>query len=435
MTMVADKGAAKAANKFPARAAGLVVLLLIAFALPFVVGTYPLFQATQVLVYAIALLGLNLLTGFNGQISLGHGAFYAIGAYTAAILLDKTGIPYWAVVPMSGAVCLLAGFLFGLPALRLEGLYLALATFALAVATPQLLKFHSFEPWTGGVQGITLILPDAPFDLKLSSGQWFYLYCLLWTIALVWVAWNLLRGRIGRSLIAIRDHPTAAASMGIDTALYKSLTFGVSAMYTGIAGALGALLAQFVSPDSFQAILSINFIVGSVVGGIFSIAGAFIGSVFIVFVPNIASQLSKAAPGAIYGVFLILMIYVVPTGLVGVLHEIQRRGLRMWFTFEGRCTRFDYWVYQVPVIVIAVLVPSLPPTVVLICGLLLLWPGFAMGIKRCHDRDRSGWFLLVSLIPVINIWAFVELGLLRGTVGPNRFGPDPLQWRSAKSHP
>jgi branched-chain amino acid transport system permease protein len=146
----------------------------------------------------------------------------------------------------------------------------------------------------------------------------------------------LLRGRIGRALIAIRDHPTAAASMGIDTALYKSLTFGVSAMYTGIAGALGALLAQFVSPDSFQAILSINFIVGSVVGGIFSITGAFVGAVFIVFVPNIASQLSKAAPGAIYGVFLILMIYVVPTGLVGVPYQIRRLALRLNQYFAAR---------------------------------------------------------------------------------------------------
>ena len=304
---------------------GLVAVIVIAILLPFGLGTYPLFQATQVLVFAMALLGLNILTGFNGQISLGHGAFYAIGAYTAAILLDKTTIPYWAVVPMSGFTCLIAGFLFGLPALRLEGLYLALATFALSVATPQLLKFHGFEPWTGGVQGILVTLPDPPEGVKLSGGQWFYFYCLAWTFALCLVAWNLLRGRIGRALVAIRDHPTAAASMGIDTAFFKSATFGVSAMYTGIAGALGALLAQFVSPDSFPPFLSITFIVGSVVGGIFSIAGSFIGAAFIVFTPNLASQISKAAPGAIYGVFLILMIYAVPTGVVGVLHRLAGR--------------------------------------------------------------------------------------------------------------
>jgi branched-chain amino acid transport system permease protein len=302
-----------------ARLIGLAAILLIAVVLPFGLTSYQIFQATQVLVYAIALLGLNILTGFNGQISLGHGAFYAIGAYTTAILLDKTGVPYWAAVPISGGVCLFAGFLFGLPALRLEGLYLALATFALAVATPQLLKFREFEPWTGGVQGINIVLPDAPEGVKLNSGQWFYFFCLLWTIVLFFAAWNLLRGRIGRSLVAIRDHPTAAASMGIDTALYKSLTFGVSAMYTGIAGALGALLAQFVSPDSFQPLLSITFIVGSVVGGIVSIAGTFFGAAFIVFIPNLAANISKAAPWAIYGAILILMMYVMPWGVAGII--------------------------------------------------------------------------------------------------------------------
>ena len=125
--------------------AALVALLLVALAIPFVASSYRLLQFTMVVIYSIALLGLNILTGFNGQISLGHGAFYAIGAYTTAILLERTGIPYWGAIPISGAVCLVAGFLFGLPALRLEGHYLALSTFALAVATPQLLKFRALE--------------------------------------------------------------------------------------------------------------------------------------------------------------------------------------------------------------------------------------------------------------------------------------------------
>src|SRR2546430_3078359 len=137
-----------------ARILFLGVLIGVACALPFLVSSYRTFQLTLVLVYAIALLGLNILTGYNGQISLGHGAFYALGAYCAAILIDRAGAPYWAVVPAAGGVCLVAGFLFGLPALRLEGLYLALATFALGVAMPQLLKYHHLEKWTGGVQGI-----------------------------------------------------------------------------------------------------------------------------------------------------------------------------------------------------------------------------------------------------------------------------------------
>src|SRR6185437_3179823 len=193
---------------------------------PFALSSYHLFQATQVLVYAMVLLGLNILTGFNGQISLGHGAFYAIGAYTAAVLLDKTGVPYWATIPLAGAVCLVAGFLFGRPALRLEGHYLALATFALAVATPQLLKYKHLEEWTGGVQGIVITKPDAPFGLPINEDQWLYFFSLAVTIVMFVFAWNLLRGRVGRAIVAIRDNPIAAETMGINTALYKSLTFG-----------------------------------------------------------------------------------------------------------------------------------------------------------------------------------------------------------------
>src|SRR5690242_15261452 len=152
----------------PGKWAALAALFAVLCGLPFVLSNFSVFQLTLVLVYAIVLLGLNMLTGYNGQISLGHGAFYAIGAYTAAILMDRFGVPYWLTLPAAAAVCLVAGFLFGLPALRLEGLYLALATFALGVALPQLLKYKGFESWTGGVQGITIIKPDAPFGLPLN---------------------------------------------------------------------------------------------------------------------------------------------------------------------------------------------------------------------------------------------------------------------------
>src|SRR5580765_7281350 len=183
----------------------LAVLLVAACALPFLVSNYRTFQFTLVLIYAIALLGLNMLTGYNGQISLGHGAFYAIGAYCAAILIDKFGVPYWATLPVAGALCLLVGFLFGLPALRLEGLYLALATFALGVSLPQLLKYHHFEAWTGGVQGIVIAKPEAPFGLPLNQDQWLYFFILAVTILMFVLAYNLLRGRVGRALVAIRD--------------------------------------------------------------------------------------------------------------------------------------------------------------------------------------------------------------------------------------
>jgi len=297
--------------------AGVVAFVATAAVLPFVVSGFQLLQLTMVVVYAIALLGLNMLTGYNGQISLGHGAFFALGAYATAILLEHTGTPYWLAVPISGAICFLAGFMFGLPALRLEGIYLALSTFALAVATPQLLKFRGFESWTGGVQGVFVSTYSAPFGLPLRWDQWLYLYALAVATLLFVLAWNILRSGTGLALIAIRDHPIAAASMGIDTAFYKTTTFGLSAMYAGIAGALGALVAQFVSPDSFSMLLSLTLLVGSVVGGARSISGAVFGAIFIQFVPNIAEQISKAATTAVYGVLLIAFMYMMPTGIAG----------------------------------------------------------------------------------------------------------------------
>jgi len=305
--------------------AGLALVLVLACALPFFVANYRVFQMTLVLAYAIALLGLNMLTGYNGQISLGHGAFYAIGAYTAAILMDKAGWPYWATVPVAGAICFAAGFLFGLPALRLEGLYLALATFALGVAMPQILKHKAIEHWTGGVQGITIVKPDAPEWTGLSQDRWLYFFCLAWVLVLFVLGWNLLRGRIGRAMVAVRDQPIAAQAMGVNTAMVKSLTFGVSALYTGVAGALAAIAVQFVAPDSFNFLLSITLLTGVVIGGLASISGAFFGAVFIQFVPNVADEISKAAPWAIYGIVLIAFMYAMPTGVAGLVRLARAR--------------------------------------------------------------------------------------------------------------
>jgi branched-chain amino acid transport system permease protein len=266
-----------------------------------------------------------MLTGFNGQISLGHGAFYAIGAYTTAILMDKAGLPYWATIPIAGAVCFVAGFLFGLPALRLEGLYLAVATLALGVAMPQILKHKSIEAWTGGVQGIVIVKPDPPAWSGVSQDQWLYFFTLAWVIVAFLLGWNLLRGRIGRAMVAIRDQPIAAQAMGVNTAMVKSLTFGVSALYTGVAGALGAIAIQFVAPDSFSSLLSISLLTGVVIGGLASISGALFGALFIQFVPNVADEISKAAPWAIYGIVLIAFMYVMPTGVAGFISLMRAR--------------------------------------------------------------------------------------------------------------
>jgi branched-chain amino acid transport system permease protein len=302
--------------------------LLVALVLPLLVKNFLVFQLTLVMVYAIAILGLNLLTGFNGQFSLGHSAFYAIGAYTAAILMEQLGVAYYWTLPVAGIVCFVFGFLFGLPALRLEGIYLALATYALAIATPQILKFGPLEAWTGGVQGVVIIKPDPPEGVPLNADQWLYYFTLAVLVVMFAAAANLVRSRTGRAIMAIRDHPIAAKSMGINTALYKSLTFGVSALYTGVAGALGAIAVQFVAPDSFTFILSISLLVGLVVGGVGSIPGALVGGLFVLFVPNLAEQVSKGLAGAVYGVILLLLIYVMPSGAAGFATLVRDRFAR-----------------------------------------------------------------------------------------------------------
>ncbi|WP_436638658.1 branched-chain amino acid ABC transporter permease [Microbaculum sp. FT89] len=299
--------------------AALAVGLIVAVVLPFVVKNFTIFQFTTVMIYAIAILGLSLLTGFNGQFSLGHSTFVAIGAYTTAILMEFAGMGFYWTLPIAALVCFVFGFLFGLPALRLESIYLALATFALAVATPQLLKLTPLEPWTGGVQGLLVFKPEAPFGLPLNSDQWMYFVTLAVGLGLAVCAVNLVNSRSGRAMKAIRDNPIAARAMGINIALYKTTTFGVSAAYAGIAGSLSAVVVQFVAPDSFTFTLAIGLFVGLVIGGVGTITGALFGGLFLVFVPNIAEEVSKGLAGAVYGVILLLVIYLMPTGAVGLI--------------------------------------------------------------------------------------------------------------------
>jgi branched-chain amino acid transport system permease protein len=303
----------------------IAATIAVALVIPFVLKSFFVFQLTLVMVYGLAILGLNLLTGFNGQFSLGHSAFYGIGAYTAAILMEQLDLAYYWTLPCAGAVCFVVGFLFGLPALRLQGLYLALATFALATAMPQILKFQPLEPLTGGVQGIVILKPDPPPGLPLDPDQWLYFFTLAVLLIMFAGAANLVKSRTGRAIMAIRDHPVAAATMGINTALYKTLTFGVSAFYTGVAGALGAIAIQFVAPDSFTFLLSVSLLVGLVVGGVGSIPGSLFGGVFVLFVPNIAERVSTGLAGAIYGVILLLVIYVMPSGAAGFMRFAAAR--------------------------------------------------------------------------------------------------------------
>jgi branched-chain amino acid transport system permease protein len=303
----------------PKKAIGLgpiasLITLAVLLALPMFVKNFIVFQVTMVLIYALAVMALNILTGGSGQFSLGQSAFYALGAYTSAILMEHFNVNYALTLPVSALVCFIAGYLFGLPALRLSGIYLALATFALAVAMPQLLKLGVFEHWTGGVQGLVVTKPDAPFGVTMSQDVWLYYFTLLVVIGIYILAVNLLKSRSGRAMMAIRDNEIAASAMGVDVALYKTLAFGVSAAITGVAGGLGAIAVQFVAPDAYTIQLAIALFLGMVVGGVGWLPGSLAGAVFIVFVPNIAEGVSKGLSGAVFGIILVLIIFLLPHG-------------------------------------------------------------------------------------------------------------------------
>ena len=359
----------------------LVFLLAAAFVfvLPRFISDYRAQQLAYVGIYFIALLGLNMLTGITGQISLGHGAFMLVGGYTTAILISNQEPPLelfghqftsdmrdiW-TIPLAGLVAGILGFLFGFPALRLTGLYLALATFAIAVAAPAVVR--RFPGFTGGGGGINFfdaegrtkseIVTDPvtfeqvenPIEIAgitiPSFNEWLYYLC--WTLALVLFAgaWAMLRGRLGRTLRAVRDSELAAASSGVDLARYKTLAFGISAFYAGVAGSLLAIATTFVNPDAFGVTLSIFLLVGVVVGGLGSLWPLVFGAVFIHFMQTEWAQRTESvipdfvpilgdvdtdapgAPAVAFGVVLILIMLAFPSGAAGLLRTLKSLAAR-----------------------------------------------------------------------------------------------------------
>jgi branched-chain amino acid transport system permease protein len=283
-------------------------------ALPFLVSDFRQFQLAYVGIYFIAILGLNVLTGYSGQISLGHGGFMMIGAYTTAILSVRHGLHDLWTIPLAGLVAGLAGLAFGFPALRFRGVYLALATFAIPVALIQVTK--KYEGFTGGGGGMNL--------QRIVSGS--YVYNLTWPIAgaLLVLAWFIVRGRFGRALRTIRESEIAAVSSGINVSLYKTLAFGISAAYAGVAGSLYALAVAYVNPDTFPINLSILLLTGVVVGGLGSLSGVLFGALFVeyapLYAPNVLNAVQKVVPthldsqaagasAVVYGVVLLLVLY------------------------------------------------------------------------------------------------------------------------------
>jgi branched-chain amino acid transport system permease protein len=327
-------------TRIAVRAVGYAALLAVVAVLPAFLGTFRTRELAYVGVYAIALLGLNVLTGYTGQISLGHGAFVALGAYTTAILSFNYGVDALLTIPLGGLVAGAAGFLFGFPALRLAGVYLALATFGLAIVVPGLAR--RFDTFAGGQAGILLELPTSPIG-RLSPESW--LYYLTWVIAAVLfvAAILLLRGKTGRALRAIRDNEVAAVSSGISVARYKTLAFGVSAFYAGVAGSIFAILNSFVNPLAFPIDLSILFLIGLVIGGVGSLLGVLGGAAFVHYIPlevgnvpakaiDVAQKLgipvsdldptTPGVPSVAYGAILLLVVAVAPQGVAGLLRNL-----------------------------------------------------------------------------------------------------------------
>jgi branched-chain amino acid transport system permease protein len=307
----------------------LVVLAALLIA-PVFLKNFVIFQMTMVMIYGVAVLALNILTGGSGQFSLGQSAFYALGAYTTAALMENVNMNYALTLPIAGLVSFAAGFLFGRPALRLSGIYLALATFALAVAMPQFLKLHFLESWTGGVQGLVVLKPDAPFGLPIDQDKWLYYFTLAITLAIYIASVNLLRSRSGRAMMAIRDNEIAASAMGVDVALYKTLAFGVSAAITGIAGSLFVLVTNgFAQPNEFGVILSLQILIGAAVAGLGSLWGALVGALFIGLLPEISNSVPLIGSGhgqdVVFGLVVILVMVLLPNGVAGLLRTIDSR--------------------------------------------------------------------------------------------------------------
>jgi branched-chain amino acid transport system permease protein len=308
-------------------------------------GEFRLLEFTFVAIYVIALLGLNILTGYSGQISLGHGAFVGVGAYVAALLsLGRPGLelyqldpPSWIplgdgmrpvfTIPIAALVTGVIGFLIGIPALRLGGVSLALATLALAVSFPILMK--RFSEVTGGGGGLNLNLPETPFGWDISTPHWLYYEAWVTAGILFLAAWLLVRGRIGRAWRAIRDGEVAATSSGVNPALYKTFAFGVSSAYAGAAGALFAIETAYVNPDTFPVSLSILLLASAVIGGLGSLAGAVFGALLFEFLPIYSQEppifsfhFADQAPSVVFGVFLIVIMLLLPGGVAGLVRAL-----------------------------------------------------------------------------------------------------------------
>ena len=300
--------------------------------LPFVLSDFNTYLGAEVGIFFIAILGLNILTGYTGQISIGHGAFMAIGAYTAAIMSRDHHTNLVVTMLMAFAICFVVGLLLGLPALRFSGPYLALATFALAISVPQLP--YQWSRFLGGSLGVqssstpTHLLGVRFPGVASVSDRW--LYGLAWAASAILfvLAWVILRGRVGRAFRAVRDSEIASVASGVEISLYKTLGFGISAAYCGVAGAL-YVMASFgnAQPGDFSVVLSLELLIGAAVAGLGSLWGILAGAAFVGLLPNVSSSVpiigNDHGRDVVYGLLVVLVMLVMPGGFAGLLARLR----------------------------------------------------------------------------------------------------------------
>ena len=320
--------------------AWIVIGAAAAIVFPFVAGDYLLYLADLVGVLAIGALGLNILTGFTGQISLGHAAFMGVGAYASAILAARVGLPFWLALPAGGAAACLAGMVVGVPSLRIKGLYLAIATLAAQVIFEWL--FGNWSSLTFGIRGINV--PAARlFGLTFDTDRRLYFFIVALAAVHTWGAANLFRTRIGPAFIAIRDRDISAELIGINLFRYKILAFMLSSYYAGIAGGLWVYFTRVVTPENFPLSLSIQYLAMIIVGGLGSIKGTLLGTIFITLVPEGLKALTQGARGfapdamsylyplrdIVFGAMIVAFLVFEPHGLNEMWNR-TRRFFALW---------------------------------------------------------------------------------------------------------
>jgi branched-chain amino acid transport system permease protein len=312
----------------------VVFLILLALLAPLAaLGKFQTLEFAYVWGFAIAILGVNLLTGYCGQLSLGNSAFMALGGYTTAVFATRLGWSPVATIPVAAAISTVGGVLLGIPALKLRGLYLGLATFALALSAPSVIRH--FDSLTGGSQGIYISgAGKDPFGLvaagQLTAEQWLYYLSLVLFLVIFIFSRALLMSDVGRAFRSIRDGETVAVANGVSLRYYKTLAFALSALFAGVAGSLDAMATSYVGPDSFDATIALALIVGAAIGGLGTQAGPIFGALFTVWVPVYAQVIFKGRPDIVFGALLILIMYVMPQGAVGGFYRLLglRTGMR-----------------------------------------------------------------------------------------------------------